>query len=78
MKFKVKVLATDFNGHSWDGSPFSWMPHWLFNAIRHDEVVPVRCDRDYTLWDVQTANGVVRAEPGNYIELAEDGRLRVV
>ena len=73
------VTAADFNGRDWDGSPFSDARPWLEEAVRDGriKVAPIG-DRDYAVFDVETAAGVVRALPGDRIECGDDGKLTVV
>jgi hypothetical protein len=64
---EVEVLFTDFNGSSWDGSPFSHCPPWLMAAITTQRIVPVPDDRDYSPFNVQTKDGPVIAYCGDRI-----------
>jgi hypothetical protein len=73
----VKVLATDFNGETWDGIPFSAFPDWLSSAILCRCVGPVAVDLDYVEFDVLTSDGVVRATAGDWIEYHEGGVFSV-
>lgn len=71
----VQVTAADFNGSSFDGSPFSDAPDWIRVAMAQDALVPVGQDTDYAAWDVRTNHGVVRAEPGDWILRQVDGEI---
>lgn len=67
----VDIVAADFNGESWDGSPFepTPIPRWLSNAI-HSNLITVSSrgsDRDYAVFEVKTPNGIVIALPGDRI-----------
>lgn len=75
----VQVTATPFNGHSWDGTPFTAMPDWLARAFeRGDVVAHTRGGTDYAQWDVKTERGVVSAGPGDWIIRRKLGDLSVV
>lgn len=75
----VRVTAADFNGHDWDGSPFSSGPDWLIAAAQDRSLVPhTRGSTDYTQWDVTTLRGVINAGPGDWIIRRERGDLSVV
>lgn len=69
----VQVTAADFNGTSWDGSPFSEYPGWMRDAVASGVVSVYPDDRDYALWKIGTLedgpNGEAKhiAEPGDWI-----------
>lgn len=71
----VRVTAADWNGDSFDGSPFSEAPEWVRVAMVQDVLVPISQDTDYAVWDVRTNHGVTRAEPGDWIIRQVDGEL---
>ena len=75
----VRVTAADFNGVSFDGSPFSCLPQWLKDALA-DGALFMHCggERDYATWGIVTHSGIVNAEPGDYILRRERGDLSVV
>jgi hypothetical protein len=73
---RVRVTATDFNGQSWDGSPFSHVPPWLEVALRAGAITVKADDRDYALWAVETPSGTKIAEPGDDI-VCMDGHIDV-
>lgn len=78
MSDRVRITAADFNGETWDGSPFSDDPNWMLSAIEGGMVRPhTRGGTDYARFDVTTADGVVDAGPGDWIARDADGRLRV-
>jgi hypothetical protein len=63
----VQVTAADYNGHGWDGSPFSDSPDWLVEAFNKGYLVPVTPNStDYAEWEVRT------------LEDGEDGRAKHV
>lgn len=78
----VRVLATDFNGKTFDGCPFSEAPNWLKAAL-DDGLVAIDYDgqRDYACWMIKTLedgrNGQALhvAEPGDYIIRGVKGEL---
>lgn len=76
----VQVTAADFNGQTWDGSPFSVRPDWLMDAIKAGKIMPhTRGSTDYAQWDVATKSGAtVNATPGDWIIRRERGDLSVV
>lgn len=58
----VQVTAADYNGRTWDGSPFSKIPEWLKEAIEQGIVSVEPSSTDYALWRVVTVVG-----PGDQI-----------
>jgi hypothetical protein len=76
----VYVTAADFNGVSWDGSPFKLpIPDWLLPAILLKQIVPdTRGHADYTEFNVNTPDGPMRAGPGDYIARQADGTFIVM
>lgn len=74
----VQITAADFNGHTFDGSPFDGDAPWLKTAVENGTLkIADVTDRDYAVFDVWTAKGTVRAFPGDQIVLEADGFLRV-
>lgn len=68
----VRVTAADFNGRTWDGSPFDGGPEWLLDAVAGGRVVPDTPNHtDYAEWRVSTPEGIVLATPGD--EIVFDG-----
>ena len=76
----VRVTSADFNGQSFDGSPFSVCPEWLQAAVKNGDIdiSTKHGDRDYAVWCVTTKNGIVLAFPGDYIIRRKHGDLSVV
>lgn len=75
---RVRVTAADFNGQTWDGSPFDPAPApiWLQEAIRKYLITPSeKHATDYAVWDVE---GAGEAWPGDHIVLKADGMFAVV
>jgi hypothetical protein len=78
----VQILAADYNGFSWDGSPFSDTPDWLVKALNHQIVIvyPSK-ETDYALWRITTLedgpNGEAKhiASPGDWIIRGVQGEL---
>jgi len=58
----VRITATDYNGRTWDGSPFSSLPEWLKEAVAQGIVSVEPSNTDYALWRVVTVVG-----PGDQI-----------
>ena len=72
----VRVKATDFNGKTWDGVPFSEYPDWLAEAIADGRVVPVTPGHtDYAEWEIRTLEGVMLAGPDDWIIRGIQGEL---
>ncbi|WP_299327617.1 hypothetical protein [Parasphingopyxis sp.] len=73
----VQITAADFNGKSWDGSPFSEKPDWLLSAIDDGRitVAPESNEHDYAIWHINTIEGEVIARPGHWIILGMEGEL---
>lgn len=81
VELAVRITAADFNGESWDGSPFSVLPGWLHDAIQLGAVTPhTRGHTDYAEWDVVlgSGKGVISAGPGDWIIRRANGDLSVV
>ncbi len=58
----VQVTAADYNGKTWDGSPFSALPEWLQEAVEQGIVSVEPSSTDYARWRVITVVG-----PGDQI-----------
>jgi hypothetical protein len=78
----VQVTAADYNGKSFDGSPFSEVPDWLQRALADGTVsVYPGHETDYALWKIKTLedgpNGEAKhiAEPGDWIIRGIKGEL---
>ena len=72
----VQIRATDFNGRTFDGNPFSEVaPQWLQDAIKEQRVFAYGADRDYALFKIMTLEGVMSAEPGDWIVRGIEGEL---
>ncbi len=54
---EVKITAADYNGKSWDGSPFSSLPEWLEEAVEQGLVSVEPSNTDYAMWRVTTVMG---------------------
>ena len=75
----VRVTGADFNGHSFDGSPFNPAPapNWILDAIMNHQIVIHPADTDYAQFDVVTPDGIMRATCDDRIVRLADGNLRV-
>jgi len=77
----VQITAADYNGRSWDGSPFSEVPAWLEAAVDAGVVAVEPSNRDYALWRIGTLedgpDGQVKhiASPGDWIIQGIKGEL---
>lgn len=71
----VRVTAADFNGRTFDGCPFDEVPEWLTDALDTGVLNIIPDDRDYAIWGINTLEGVMRAEPGDYIICGVKGEL---
>lgn len=77
----VTVTAADWNGDSFDGSPFdpAPAPEWLMQAIRAGHIKgDCPGSTDYAVWWVWTPYGKVLAEPGDKIVQHHNGDLGVI
>lgn len=72
----VQVLAADWNGAEWDGSPFSSVPSWLQEAMRDGKLTPdtPNCT-DYAEWRIKTLEGEMLATPGDWIIQGVKGEI---
>lgn len=75
----VQITAADFNGRTWDGSPFKLengeVPEWLGMALDNGDIKVHPDDRDYAMWAIQTLEGTMIAGPGDYIIRGIKGEL---
>jgi hypothetical protein len=83
----VQVKAADYNAHrgcdhktrhctAWDSAPFSDYPDWLTAAIEQHKVIDHnRGGSDYAQWDIHTLEGVMTAQPGDWIIRGTEGEL---
>lgn len=67
----VRITSADFNGHTWDGSPFDYpgtIPGWFAAAYENGSIKVEPDDRDYATWRVLIGDNCHQiAEPGNWI-----------
>jgi len=75
----VTVKATDFNGTSFDGSPFSSTPKWLQTLEDEGRLRVVQDGQctDYANWEIKNGDVWEHATPGDRI-LNENGNISVV
>lgn len=74
----VSITAADFNGKTFDGSPFGCMPDWLSTALE-DGTVFISRDApptDYAMWSVRGKEGVVG--PDDFVVQTVDGDIHPV
>lgn len=83
----VQVKATDYNGYrgcdhangpctAFDGFPFSASPKWLIDADREGKITHHnRGGTDYAQWDIHTLEGIMTAQPGDWIIRGVKGEL---
>jgi hypothetical protein len=72
----VRVTAADYNGQTWDGSPFSEVPDWLAAAVGAGKIVPVTPgSTDYAEWEIRTLEGNMLATPGDWIIRGTEGEF---
>lgn len=78
----VRVTAADFNAallpspKAFDSSPFSEIPQWLADANAKGDLRPhSRGSTDYAQWDIMTLEGVMTAQPGDWIVKGVKGEL---
>lgn len=75
----VRVTACDFNPSAenpFDGQPFSEFPSWLISALSEHKITPhSRGGTDYAQWDIQTLEGTMTAQPGDWVILGVKGEI---
>ena len=69
MEQEVTVTSVDWNGKSFDGSPFSDNPPWINDNLGKGYIGRVAYEADYAIWAVHTQSGIVIAEPGDKISI---------
>lgn len=75
---KVRILATDYNGKTFDGSPFSRFPKWLREALEDGKIrISPLITTDYATFNVETAQGMVVAGPGDIIWETVFGNIKI-
>lgn len=73
----VEVTAADYNGESWDSSPFSAIPQWLLDAHASGNIIPVTpASTDYAEWLIKSPDGEKYISPGD--TLYEDLRVLLI
>lgn len=78
----VQVLATDWNGSTFDGFPFSDKPDWIYDAYGSGVIsILPEGGTDYARWVIKTLedgpNGEAKhiADPGDWIIRGIKGEL---
>lgn len=73
----VQLNAVDINdNHEVDGDPFSESPEWLTEARLSSELnIARQTESDYAHFEVHTKEGVMLAEPGDFIIRGVQGEL---
>jgi len=73
---RVRVTAADFNGETWDGSPFSHTPEWLLDALKALEIAvsSKSYGYDYAVWQIGDDPKCI-AMPGDVIVFGDDRKL---
>lgn len=75
----VQVTAADYNGRAWDGEPFRLrgapVPEWLGMALQDGTLKVHPDDRDYARWAIETREGTMIADPGDWIIRGVKGEL---
>ena len=75
----VKITAADFNGKTFDGSPFSETPtpKWIMDAIKSKKLFidDAHGHTDYARWAVKTLEGTMTAGPDDYLIRGVEGEL---
>jgi hypothetical protein len=75
----VQITAADYNGATWDGSPFSAGPTWILELVKNGGISPDTPNHtDYAEWWVQTPQGKVLATPGDWIIRDMKGQIFLV
>lgn len=82
----VKVTSADFNGKTFDGSPFdligeSYDTEWIEQALVSGELrIGTPGDTDYALFGIKSEHDesiIIWAGPGDYLKF-EDGKVVVI
>lgn len=75
----VRVTAADWNGQSFDGNPFDCggelCPQWLIDGLTDGRIEAVGEDLDYAAIYIETLEGRMKAEPGDWIIKGVKGEL---
>ena len=75
----VRVTAADYNGRTWDGSPFALpggeLPKWLGTALQDGTLNVHPSDTKYAMWAIRTPEGTMIAGPGDWIICGVQGEL---
>lgn len=74
----VQITAADYNGSSWDGSPFKLdfgCPEWLGMALQDGTLNVHPSDTDYAMWAIKTLEGTMVAGPGDWLIRGVKGEL---
>lgn len=74
---RVKVVYTEMLSKGPEHPPFDALPEWLLARLDQSVRLSHRGARDYAVLDVDTADGVKEATPGDFIVLMADGHLDV-
>lgn len=77
IQWKAEVTAADFNGKSFDGSPFLITPYSANSDFtQHIISGDIKIDRmtctDYAIWLIKTEKGVERVGPGDIVTKRND------
>ncbi|WP_417825335.1 hypothetical protein [Thalassospira povalilytica] len=77
----VQVTAADFNPrlplpHAWDGNPFDGDAGFLEKHFQRHALTPHnRGGSDYAQWDIETLEGTMTAQPGDWIIEGVNGEI---
>ena len=73
----VQVTSANYNGETFDGYPFDGgCPVWLATAIENETlIVSDKEVTDYAIWEIHTLEGVMFANPDDWIIQGVEGEL---
>ena len=75
----VRITAADYNGRTWNGSPFALpggeLPKWLDMALQDGTLNVHPSGTNYAMWAIRTTEGTMIAGPGDWIIRGLQGEL---
>lgn len=75
----VRITAADYDGHTWNGSPFAVAggerPEWLSRALEDGTLQVQPSGTGHAMWAIRTTEGTMIAGPGDWIIRGVKGEL---
>ena len=75
----VRICSADYNGRSWNGSPFAvpggGLPKWLSQALEDGTLSVQPGSTGRATWAIRTSEGTMIAGPGDWIIRGIHGEL---